>query len=1565
MGTEIKEDNISIKKKESFFRKNKRVILLTIGIIIFVCAIVFLLYRFFSNKINGNKLYNNFRIVNVETKEKANRNVSEDSVFIVETDEKINTESLKNHVYISPSIDYEVKKVNAKKYKIVPSEKLVDNQVYTVEEIHNQTATNKWAFETKRKLSVRDATQTLNKGETLKIQFSMENVEDINDYVTISPSISGTWKKHNSTWVYETKEKFQSGTSYDVKISSDLKAGEYRLEGGYQFSAYYYNEETSESKIENYRYTKDSINTFTSKEQVKTVIYKDFESVKGEATAKVYKFKSLDDFKKVVKNDKTLDVSKLDTVYSETGEIKNGVYSLGKNLPNGYYVLEVKYKKQRIYQLVQISDIQAYQITTERDVLVWTIKNGKKQSGIEVEFNGKKIKSNKDGLAIFKNINNGKVNQSYITVDTTSKTPAIILTENYSKNNYPNAYVYTDRPIYKSTDTVQVWGYVSISDFVDEVQDEFTIHYGNKVKRVKVDENGTFTTSIELNNYADNNSFSVELYYKDTYLSSRSVEIYNYTKPMYTYKLNLEKTVFYAGDTINFNVYVEHMTGLPAVEKKVKVFYGDKSYYATTNSSGIATFKIKTEYNKDEYYTGYNDLKVVTGDSEDDYENVQSMASVKVYQRDVSIEADSHGKNGNYSLTFSAKKLNFNKMNQSNSYEEMGEKYNKNATVKIYKNITKKVVTGSYYDDVEGKMVDNIDYQETTQLVDTKTVTLKNGKATINNLKYTNLQTDTEDTCYYADIIMKDSHNRDVISRVYFYYYDDNNDDNINSLYEGAHNYSLNFKNEYDMKVNENEEVPYYILDSKGNVVDDGEVLTIFYKEQILDNTFTSTKNMSFKFTKKMIPGINVAAAYLKNGKVYSVAGKYLDYNEKNKETKIAIKTNKSEYKPGEEVEATVKVVDKDGNPVQSDVNLSVIDKAIFEITEDETPILDTIYTDRSLPMYQSATDREYFYPSEGGLGSTGADFPDRYNFKDTAYFTTVTTDKDGQAVFKFKLPDNVTSYRLTAHSANKEGYVGVNTTEVTATQDFFVESIMPTGVKYSDDLVINAISRGKKANGNVNYVFEINGKKQEASGKVNSYTTVNLGSFPVGEYDLKITATNNELKDTITQKVTIIGTIQEVPVKTTENIGKSTKIKATKNPIVLEIYDEKLQTYLNFVQYLESNYASRIDKRVGLYEADRFKSKFYGNEDFEYGNLNEYVNTDNQLLSTTPNGKKTDVLLTALSYKYINRYVYLDSSSFTKASMEEKDDSKDYYSILLGESVDGTVGLVDLDNIRKEDKNRDNLETILLATSYGFLGDYQTAKEIYKELKVEIKNNQISILGKQVENDDIASSLAILTSMVDKESSSKIIQLLINKNSTSMYLNFAIIAYLENNTEIINQEKHVTVSYGKNEKNVSIHGFNVEKISIDNKDLETLNFKDASSNLKVSYYYATTIDEVEASTIKRDITLFINNTVKKNKTISMKVNYTNNSKDYVDLRIAIPNGLELDQENLNLGKYMYLKSVKNNYFTISIAPRIKKLNLSIPFKAVNEGKYVIEPVVIMDDGIYHISKKAEININK
>ena len=54
-------------------------------------------------------------------------------------------------------------------------------------------------------------------------------------------------------------------------------------------------------------------------------------------------------------------------------------------------------------------------------------------------------------------------------------------------------------------------------------------------------------------------------------------------------------------------------------------------------------------------------------------------------------------------------------------------------------------------------------------------------------------------------------------------------------------------------------------------------------------------------------------------------------------------------------------------------------------------------------------------------------------------------------------MPDNVTTYRITAHSANKDLDVGVGTKKITSKLDFFIQSVEPRGVKITDDLVLNA----------------------------------------------------------------------------------------------------------------------------------------------------------------------------------------------------------------------------------------------------------------------------------------------------------------------------------------------------------------------------------------------------------------------------------------------------------------------------------------------------------------------------
>ena len=82
-----------------------------------------------------------------------------------------------------------------------------------------------------------------------------------------------------------------------------------------------------------------------------------------------------------------------------------------------------------------------------------------------------------------------------------------------------------------------------------------------------------------------------------------------------------------------------------------------------------------------------------------------------------------------------------------------------------------------------------------------------------------------------------------------------------------------------------------------------------------------------------------------------------------------------------------------------------------------------------------------------------------RGDFGDTACFETVTTNSKGIAQVTFTLPDNVTTYTATAHSANKDLYVGVNTLDIVSKLDFFIQSTEPRNVKTTDDLVLNATS--------------------------------------------------------------------------------------------------------------------------------------------------------------------------------------------------------------------------------------------------------------------------------------------------------------------------------------------------------------------------------------------------------------------------------------------------------------------------------------------------------------------------
>jgi uncharacterized protein YfaS (alpha-2-macroglobulin family) len=84
----------------------------------------------------------------------------------------------------------------------------------------------------------------------------------------------------------------------------------------------------------------------------------------------------------------------------------------------------------------------------------------------------------------------------------------------------------------------------------------------------------------------------------------------------------------------------------------------------------------------------------------------------------------------------------------------------------------------------------------------------------------------------------------------------------------------------------------------------------------------------------------------------------------------------------------------------------------------------------------------EIKFAAEAGLGGDDGAY-DREIFKDTAHFETIILDEKGHGELRFKLPDNVTSWRVTLSGATSDLYAGSNKTSLNVTLPFFINYTM------------------------------------------------------------------------------------------------------------------------------------------------------------------------------------------------------------------------------------------------------------------------------------------------------------------------------------------------------------------------------------------------------------------------------------------------------------------------------------------------------------------------------------------
>lgn len=294
----------------------------------------------------------------------------------------------------------------------------------------------------------------------------------------------------------------------------------------------------------------------------------------------------------------------------------------------------------------------------------------------------------------------------------------------------------------------------------------------------------------------------------------------------------------------------------------------------------------------------------------------------------------------------------------------------------------------------------------------------------------------------------------------------------------------------------------------------DGEALITLERDGILHSERLSFSGNVILFEKelkeeKFIPGFFVSVVIVKGrtsdkieNKIdlgrpsFKIGYKRVEVANHEKRLNVSVKPKSLQLEPGQTLEANVELKDAFGKGVQGELAIAVVDDALLSLAgayQKNYDILDTFYSLGTLGVenYQTLTQLigRRTFGKKGANQGGGGGFEVRSDFKNTAYWNAqIETDKDGKFTFKFKVPDNLTTWRIIAVAVDKAHRFGMGDNEFLVSKSLMIEPALPNflvdGDKFNAKVVVTNRS-GAKLDVNVeakSSSFEIAQKNQSIS---------------------------------------------------------------------------------------------------------------------------------------------------------------------------------------------------------------------------------------------------------------------------------------------------------------------------------------------------------------------------------------------------------------------------------------------------------------------------------------------------
>ncbi|HSB65871.1 MAG TPA: alpha-2-macroglobulin family protein, partial [Anaerolineales bacterium] len=181
---------------------------------------------------------------------------------------------------------------------------------------------------------------------------------------------------------------------------------------------------------------------------------------------------------------------------------------------------------------------------------------------------------------------------------------------------------------------------------------------------------------------------------------------------------------------------------------------------------------------------------------------------------------------------------------------------------------------------------------------------------------------------------------------------------------------------------------------------------------------------------------------------------------------KVTLTSQPERAGPGEPVIFSLHISEANGNPLQGEFSLSVVDSAVLSLADpNSTDILSAFYgvqqlnVETGISLAAWASRVRYARSGAGYRPGESLGPVTRENFPDTAYWNAqIVTDENGDATVNLSLPDTLTTWQVLVRGLTMDTRVGETQLEVITTKELVIRPVTPRFMVVGDHAMLAAI---------------------------------------------------------------------------------------------------------------------------------------------------------------------------------------------------------------------------------------------------------------------------------------------------------------------------------------------------------------------------------------------------------------------------------------------------------------------------------------------------------------------------